>query len=195
MFLSKEAILKAHKERRVVLDPFDPEQLNPNSYDVRLGPILKRVKGGMDMKLEMAQVQVERIEISAKGHLLSPGSFYLGCTFERAGSDFYVAMLDGKSSVARTGLEIHVSAGFGDVGFNGRWTLEISVKLPTIVYPFQRIGQVSFHEIQGRLDLYKGHYDQTADFEPVETRMFKTMERDAGKMDKLLRQWEASKKK
>lgn len=84
MFLSKSEIIEAYHAKKVVIDPLDPEQLNPNSYDVRLGPILKRIKGGMDMKLEMAQAQIERIEIPAKGHLLSPGSFYLGCTFERA---------------------------------------------------------------------------------------------------------------
>lgn len=189
MFLSKYAIIEAYHAKKIVIDPFDPEQLNPNSYDVRLGPILKRVHGGMDMKLEPAKQQVDRIEIPSQGYLLLPGCFYLGCTFERAGSDFYVAMLDGKSSVARTGLEIHVSAGFGDVGFTGRWTLEISVKLPTMVYPFQRIGQVSFHKVTGKLQKYTGQYDQKADMEPVESRMFKTMERDAVAMGLLYQEW------
>lgn len=193
MFLSKAEIQKEHEAGRILIDPFDPVQLNPNSYDVRLGPVLKQLKDLTDMKQPHNPAAIDRIEMPEYGYLLMPGSFYLGCTFERAGSNNYVAMLDGKSSVARTGLEIHVSAGFGDVGFTGRWTLEISVKLPTRVYPFQRIGQVSFHKVEGSLEQYQGQYDQKADMEPVESRMYKTMERDAEKMAALMAEWNKSK--
>ncbi len=195
MFLSRSEILKEREAGNILIDPFDPAQLNPNSYDVRLGPILKLLTGLADMKQPHEPHSIQRIEMPEYGYLLTPGSFYLGCTFERAGSNIYVPMLDGKSGVARTGLEVHVSAGFGDTGFTGRWTLEISVKIPTRVYPFQRIGQVSFHAVKGDVELYKGSYDQTQNLEPHESHIFKTMERDADKMAALMQQWEAGKDK
>ena len=63
-------------------------------------------------------------------------------------------MLEGRSSVGRLGISVHVTAGFGDIGFNGHWTLEITVEQPTAFYPDVEICQIYYHTIKGDYDLY-----------------------------------------
>ncbi len=63
-------------------------------------------------------------------------------------------MLEGRSSVGRLGLFIHVTAGFGDVGFAGYWTLEIFCVQPIRIYPNVEICQIYYHDIHGDYDLY-----------------------------------------
>jgi dCTP deaminase len=98
---------------------------------------------------------VEELYIPKSGRLLYPGGLYLGRTVEHTETKRFVPMIEGRSSVGRLGIFVHVTAGFGDIGFSGTWTLEITVVKPVIIYPFVPICQLYFHTVEGDFDLYK----------------------------------------
>ena len=116
MILSGKEIAR-HIGREIVIEPYDPARLNPNSYNLSLAPeLLVYENEVLDMKTPNP---ARRIEIPEEGLLLEPGRLYLGRTNEFTKTDRYVPMLEGRSSTGRLGLFIHVTAGFGDVGFAG----------------------------------------------------------------------------
>ena len=134
------------------IDPFDPKKVNPNSYNLTLhNQLLVYNEPIMDMKKENTTSQ---IIIPDNGLLLEPNKLYLGRTNEHTKTTKYVPMLEGRSSIGRLGMFIHVTAGFGDVGFSGFWTLEIFVIQPLIIYPNVDICQIYYHTIEGDYDLY-----------------------------------------
>ena len=99
------------------------------------------------------------ITIPEDGYILMPGTLYLGETVEYTETTGYVPKIDGRSTTGRLGIVIHLTAGFGDNGFKGKWTLEITVTHPVIVYPNMEIGQLYFEEIQGDSSMkYDGKY-------------------------------------
>jgi dCTP deaminase len=108
-----------------------------------------------------------RMEIPEEGLTLEPGRLHLGRTFERTSTDYYVPMLEGRSSIGRLGLYIHVTAGFGDVGFSGCWTLEIQCVQPVRIYPMVEICQIYYHTIEGDFQKYEnGKYQNSTDIQP-----------------------------
>ena len=130
----------------IIIDPFDKSRLNPNSYNVRLADELLTYEHSiLDMKKEEDYI-IEKIS-HIGGKLLIPGKLYLGRTIERTVTNGFVPMLEGRSSIGRLGIFIHATAGFGDNGFSGFWTLEISCVQPVVIYPEVEIGQVYFHTI------------------------------------------------
>lgn len=159
MLLSDSAILDAVSSGEIFISPFDPSQLGPNSYDLRLGSRLLRYATG-DGVLDPRRVNAtEELRIPSSGLRLEPGRLYLGETVETAGSSVFAPMVEGRSSYGRLGLDVHISAGFGDVGFIGVWTLELRVVEPFIIYPFERICQIYFHRVEGKvLNPYQGKY-------------------------------------
>lgn len=138
------------------IDPFVPECLGPNSYDVHLGPWIAEVDPGYDRDFcapvgPRAQ-HLRWTRITDDGFQLLPGRFYLGSTVEVAGTIAdVVPHIDGRSSVGRMGMRVHATAGRGDVGFVGHWTLEIDVAgaSPVWVFPGLRVGQLSFYPLFG----------------------------------------------
>ena len=111
--------------------------------------------------------EIIRFEIPESGFLLYPGVLYLGRTNERIATDKFIPMINGRSSGGRLGLSVHICAGFGDIGFNGTFTLEISVVEPLIIYPNMEIAQVCFHTPYGKTDiLYRGKYYKQTDATP-----------------------------
>lgn len=144
MILSDTQILSAVASGDIVIDPFDRKNLGSNSYDVRLGPTMARYKDAiLDAKIENA---AEFFEIGPDGIVLVPNQLYLGVTAEQVGSRKYVPFVDGKSSSGRLGISVHVTAGRGDVGFFGAFTLEIFVIQAVRVYAGMPIGQFTFYE-------------------------------------------------
>lgn len=144
MILTAEQIL-AELGDKIEIYPFDVGQLNPNSYNLRLADELLVYKEKvLDMKIKNPY---ELIHIPEDGLLLMPGRLYLGRTMEKTETRGYVPMIEGRSSVGRLGISIHETAGFGDIGFTGYWTLEISVIQPTIVYAGVEICQIYYHKI------------------------------------------------
>ena len=164
MILSGREIAR-HMGREIVIEPFDPKRLNPNSYNLSLhNELLAYTSPVLDMK---AQNPVEKLLIPPEGLVLEPNRLYLGRTNEFTKTDCFVPMLEGRSSVGRLGLFIHVTAGFGDVGFSGYWTLEIFCVQPIRIYPDVEICQIYYHDIKGDYDLYQsGKYQNNTGIQP-----------------------------
>jgi dCTP deaminase len=136
----------------IVITPFQSSRLNPNSYNVSLHPSLYTYQvNELDPKQDIPLVMHK---IPEEGYWLQPGILYLGRTDEYTETRDLVPMLEGRSSVGRLGVFIHVTAGFGDVGFCGYWTLEIAVIQPVKIYPHLEIGQLYYHTIEGSYVAY-----------------------------------------
>lgn len=165
MILSGKEILKQVQKGVIQITPFDEKCINPNSYNLRLDNKLLVYKNEvLDMKTPN---EVEELVIPQEGLLLEPGKLYLGRTVERTFTEKFVPMLEGRSSIGRLGLYIHVTAGFGDVGFNGFWTLEIHCVQPIRIYPNVELCQIYYHTIEGEYDLYQsGKYQNNEGIQP-----------------------------
>jgi deoxycytidine triphosphate deaminase len=100
--------------------------------------------------------------------LIQPGTVYLGVTKEYTETEKLVPMLHGRSSIGRYGLFIHVTAGVGDPGFRGNFTLELVATQPVYVYPDMKIGQLTYHQVSGEDQPYAGRYQ--GDKTPVASR-------------------------
>lgn len=149
MILSDAEILASIEKGDIKIDPFRRECLGTNSYDVHLGKTLAVYK---DSVLDARQHNgIDTFEIPEEGYLLTPDNFYLGVTLEYTETLKHVPFLEGKSSVGRLGIDIHATAGKGDVGFCNHWTLEISVKKPVRVYVGMPVGQLIYFEVKGEI--------------------------------------------
>ncbi|MGW3555824.1 dCTP deaminase [Streptomyces sp. NPDC000963] len=159
MILTGPEITQATADGRIRVSPFEPTQVNPNSYNVRLGStLLTYTADTLDAHRPNA---TESIEIGPDGFELQPGQLYLGHTIEEVGSDTFVPLLFGRSSVGRLGLFVEITAPIGDIGFHGQWTLMLSPIRPLRVYPGMRIGQVMFFVSVGPVALYAGKYQSS----------------------------------
>lgn len=175
MILSDKRILEEIGKGTIVITPYQRECLGSNSYDVHLGPwIANYVDRELDAKKHN---RIRTFEIPAEGLLLQPDVFYLGVTLEYTETHAHVPFLEGKSSTGRLGIDIHATAGKGDVGFCGHWTLEISVKQPVRIYKGMPIGQLIYFPVEGEIEVsynnkknakYSGQPDR-----PVESMMWK----------------------
>ncbi len=147
--------------KEIIITPFDEKRINPNSYNLSLADeLLVYEQDELDMKKPNPTKQ---IVIPEEGLLLEPNRLYLGRTNEFTKTDRYVPMLEGRSSTGRLGLFIHVTAGFGDIGFAGYWTLEIFCVQPVRIYPNVEICQIYYHDIDGEYDLYSsGKYQNNS---------------------------------
>lgn len=173
MIISGKEIQKQLGET-IFIEPFYENQLNPNSYNLRLhDELLMYENPTLDMKLDNPTSQ---ITIPKEGLLLEPNRLYLGRTVEFTRTEKYVPMLEGRSSIGRLGMFIHVTAGFGDVGFAGFWTLEIFVIQPLTIYPNVEICQIYYHSLKGEYEKYNsGKYQQNTGIQP--SLLFKDFER------------------
>ena len=137
----------------IKIEPYDESFINPNSYNLRLhDELLVYTSDRLDMK---SPNETEKIVIPETGYDLEPGRLYLGRTLEYTETFNLVPMLEGRSSIGRLGLFVHVTARFGDVGFCGYWTLEISTIQPIRIYPGVEICQIFYHTLQGNIMEYK----------------------------------------
>lgn len=156
MILTGPEITASVRDGRLRVTPFEPAQVNPNSYNVRLGPTLMTyVEPVIDAHRPNP---TSTIEIGPKGHVLQPNELYLGHTLEEVGSDVFVPLLFGRSSVGRLGLFVEITAPIGDIGFHGQWTLMLAPTRPLRVYSGMKIGQIMFFVAAGPLELYAGKY-------------------------------------
>ena len=147
MILSDAQILKEIEIGDIVIEPFNRECLGTNSYDVHLGKTLGVYEDAvLDSKVHN---KIRLFEIPEEGYVLQPDELYLGVTLEYTETHAHVPFLEGKSSIGRLGIDIHATAGKGDVGFSNFWTLEISVKKPVRVYSGMPVGQLIYFELRG----------------------------------------------
>ena len=112
--------------------------------------------------------------IGEEGWVLWPGILYLMHTEERVCTRNYAPVLDGKSSIGRLGIVIHLTAGYGDPGFDGQYTLEVTVAHPVRVYAGMRFCQMRFHTLMGKQTNYQssGHYTGKDAVGPVASKAF-----------------------
>lgn len=175
MILSDTRILEEIESGNILIEPFDPSCLGTNSYDVHLGKYMAVYK---DRVLDARQHnEIEEVLIPMDGYVLQPGTLYLGVTEEYTETHAHVPFLEGKSSIGRLGIDIHATAGKGDVGFCNTWTLEISCIQPVRVYASMPIGQLIYFSIDGNIENYynkkrNAKYTQRT-VKPVESMMWK----------------------
>ena len=172
MILSGKEIEK-RLNKDIFIEPYSQAQLNPNSYNLKLhNRLLVYDKHELDMKMENT---ASELFIPEEGLLLETNKLYLGRTLEYTRTENLVPMLEGRSSIGRLGMFIHVTAGFGDVGFAGFWTLEIFCVQPIRIYSGIEICQVYYHDILGEYENYKsGKYQNNEGIQP--SLLFKDFE-------------------
>lgn len=150
--------------KEIFIDPFSSEQVNPNSYNLRLHNELLVYKDRvLDMKKDNP---VEKVVIPEEGLILEPNMLYLGRTVETIKAEHHVPKLEGRSSIGRLGIVIHLTAGLGNIGSQGHWTLEIACIQPVRIYPNVGICQIYFEEIKGEFDFYKSQKYHHEDIQP-----------------------------
>lgn len=175
MILSDKRILHEIELGNIIIEPFDRKCLGTNSYDVHLGKYLATYKDRiLDAKKHN---EVVHFEIPEEGYVLQPNTLYLGVTLEYTETHKHVPFLEGKSSTGRLGIDIHATAGKGDVGFCNTWTLEISVAQPVRIYAGMPIGQLIYFDVEGDIEiLYNTKQNakyNTKTVRPVESMMWK----------------------
>ena len=157
--LTANEILKQIKLGNIGIDPFDINCLNPNSYNVHLADEIIQYDKHIVLDMKKNDNRYTKKIIPESGLTLYPNTLYIGSIKETVSSDKFISAIDGRSSIGRLGISIHSTAGFGDIGFSGTYTLEISVVQPVVIYPDMLIGQVYFTEPNGDIDfLYNGRY-------------------------------------
>lgn len=175
MILSDTRILEEIENKNIIIKPYNRENLGSNSYDVHLGKNLATYKDGLlDAKKHN---EIDHFEIPEEGFVLKPNTLYLGVTLEYTETHAHVPFLEGKSSTGRLGIDIHATAGKGDIGFCGHWTLEISCKIPVRIYAGMPIGQLIYFPLEGKVEIpydkkNNSKYSNQPD-SPVESMMWK----------------------
>lgn len=175
MILSDTRILEEVEKKTIVIIPYNREKLGSNSYDVHLGDNLATYDDAiLDAKKHN---EITHFTIPDEGFVLQPDMLYLGVTMEYTETHAHVPFLEGKSSTGRLGIDIHATAGKGDVGFCGHWTLEISCKIPVRIYKGMPIGQLIYFPVEG---VVENPYDKKVNAKysyqpsvPVESMMWK----------------------
>lgn len=156
MILTGSEIAKRVESGEIVISPFRPENVNPNSYNFTISPELRVYeKGVIDVKAEKPS---KIITIGKDGYVLKPSQLYLASTVEVMGSRHFVPTYAARSSIARLGMFINLSAPLGDIGFIGQWTLQLFSLNSIRIYAGMNIGQMMFWQVQGRIELYNGKY-------------------------------------
>lgn len=179
MILTGDEIQKEMAADEIEISPFDAGQINPASYDLRLGEEVRVYErfvthlGRGDLLAPAGFSSVIDVKgpaeptlaykIGRNGWLLRPGIGYLMHTQETVWSRKYVSVVDGKSSLGRLFISVHTTAGYIDPGFRGQITLEVTVTHAVRVYAGMRFAQIRFHALQGQNSQYVGRYrDATA---------------------------------
>ena len=151
--------IKIIKNKKIIIYPFNNENINPNSYNYTLDDYIKVYEEEiLDAK---KKIKTKTIEIPNDGMILEPNKLYLGCTKEIIGSDYYVPIITGRSSTGRLGLFVQITSDLVDIGFKGKLTLQFCATQPVKIYKGMKIGQVMFWKVFGEADLYKGKYQNS----------------------------------
>lgn len=197
--LAGETIKEMVERGRIKITPYDPGRVNPASYDLTLGSrvavygdvthadfscpgkspapgCLVAPRGGVGRHLDAAQKNhVIEYEMDERGLILMPSVGYLMHTSERVLTESFVPIIDGKSSIGRLFAYCHVTAGYGDPGFDGQYTLEVVVVHPLRVYPGMRFCQMRFHTMVGEAVSYQttGSYRGELARGPIPSQSYK----------------------
>jgi dCTP deaminase len=175
MILTDKRILEEIEKGTIIVEPYDRTCLGTNSYDVHLGKHLAVYEDEvLDAKKHN---KIRHFDIPEEGFVLQPGTLYLGVTLEYTETHAHVPFLEGKSSMGRLGIDIHATAGKGDVGFCNHWTLEISCIHPVRIYAGMPVGQLIYFVVDGEIEnaynkKLNAKYNQRST-KPMESMMWK----------------------
>jgi len=175
MILTDSRILSEMRKGTILITPFKKRYLGSNSYDVHLGKWLALYRDEiLDARVHN---RIHHFKIPPEGLILVPSKLYLGVTHEYTETHTHVPFLEGKSSIGRLGIDIHATAGKGDIGFCNTWTLEISVRQPVRIYAGMPIGQLIYFEVSGEVSVpynrKKSAKYKRRTVKPVESMMWK----------------------
>jgi dCTP deaminase len=165
--LTGPAIHEAIGLGHIKIYPYSTECINPNSYDLHLGSSIRKYNS---IFLDSKKKNSSRLIDISNSFWITPWSGVLGFTTERIWSDRYVPVIDGKSSLGRLFLAIHITAGYGETGFNGQYTLEMTSKYFIKLYTGMRIAQVRFYSCEGKIQQYNGNYTGSDAYGPVASK-------------------------
>ncbi|HCD2061192.1 TPA: dCTP deaminase [Serratia marcescens] len=156
MILTGKSIEAFVRNGDIAISPFSTNHITTNSYDLTLGSRFIRYREEvMDPKKENSH---DIIECGAEGIMLNKGDFVLAHSIEKLGSNKYVPIIHAKSSIARLGLFVHVTADLIDIGSFGCVTFQLHSTLPIRLFPGMKIGQVTFWKPLGDIIPYNGKY-------------------------------------
>ncbi len=159
MILTGNKIIDEVNKKRIVIDPFEVDNVDPNSYSFRINDEIIEYDLGENGYIDVRQnINYKKYKIPKEGFVLEPNKFYLGSTFEKMGSNYYAKTLLANLSTSSMGMWIQFSAPLGHVGAIINWTLEIKVAQKVKIYPFMKIGKLAFWDVLGDTNLYKGKY-------------------------------------
>ena len=180
MILTFQDLLDALNQGDIVVKPIFGDSVGTNSIDVHLSPHLCIYEPDGHVIDAKKPCNVRHFEIEPDGFVMLPGNLYLASTLEYTETHRFVPVLEGKSSVGRLGISVHQTAGFGDVGFCGHWTLEISVLHPVKVYAGMPIGQISYHVPKsmpevGYMQRKASTYTDAHDPKPQPSRLYRKL--------------------
>jgi len=173
MILTGPEIIESCLKGKIVIEPLIEEQVNPNSYNFRLGHTF-RIYDQFPLNPKVQNSYTE-FEIPTEGYVLKPNCLYLASTVEVMGSTEYAPTFAARSSVARLGLFINLSASLGDIGYIGQWTLQLFTIHPLRVYPGMKIGQIMWWKPKGKIKQYAGKYQGSQG--PQSTLIYKDYEK------------------
>jgi dCTP deaminase len=154
--LTGPEIARRHALGEITLSPFDPRRLNPNSYNLALGPTLRVYTD--DVLDTRRPNPTEEITLPEGGLVLRPDRVYLGCSVEVIGSDHYAPIVKARSGTARLGLYVHMTADLIDIGSHGQTTFQLHAVQPVRVFAGMVLAQVTFWAPTGEITLYDGKY-------------------------------------
>lgn len=158
--LTGEEIKRQIAVKNIHITPYNPSRVQPASIDLTLGHGVRTYYNIGKWLDSREYMQTRLLDLTSSGYVIRPGVLYLMHTEEIIHTEKYAPVLDGKSSIARLGVVIHLTAGYGDPGYNGQYTLEVTCIHPVKLYPGMAIAQMRFHELVGEVKSYKikGHY-------------------------------------
>lgn len=167
MKLGHDDIIAEYHSGKIIIEPYEFDNIGPNSVDVRLAKELLRVwpndcRDGVHFINPLKPQKYTPHVLDDSGMLIMPGELWIGSTIEKCGSDYYIPGYAGRSTIGRMGLFTDICAAFGDVGFKQTWTLELCCVTPFLLVPGMQIGQVFFDHVTSnnwRYDReHKAHY-------------------------------------
>ena len=165
--LNNKAIKEEIKRNSISVDN-DLNNVLENSIKVTLGDTVKIYDAPYLNTTE--KTSIKEIPIPEDGLILKPNELYIARTEEYTKTYGFVPMLAGREELATLGMEIHITAGFGDNGFEGTWTLEIVCANPTKIYRGMDIGKIYYFPLIGDPGIeYRGKYFRQ--IEPTESRL------------------------
>lgn len=175
-FLSDTAIRAALDRGELKISPLAEHAIGSNSVDLHLAHELLVYEPNVVLCTDR-ECPTRALNIDPDdGTILMPGELYLGATVESTDCGPYLPMLQGTSGAGRLGLTVHITAGVGDIGFQGVWTLEITVVRPVLVFGGEPVAQLLLAEVTGSVAVPYGkkpsanYAGQTG---PVPSRLWK----------------------